>query len=169
MEKIDEDFFCENCKLQFGKKYVFDLHLSLVHGQKIEVKSEPIDFEENIQGPEIFQRDYSKVQAQKIEVKHDINICEENIQEPVFFEKDSSKGFKRLTGSVQQDKPFKCNNCDASFANNYQIKVHKDSVHEGKKPFKCNICDASFSQKVHLKRHVSSSIHEKRSLAKQIL
>ena len=58
MEKINKDFFCENCKLQFGKKYVFDLHLSLVHGkQMIEVKLEPIDCEENVQEPEIFEKD----------------------------------------------------------------------------------------------------------------
>ena len=59
---MNKDFFCENCKLQFDKKYVFDLHLSLVHGkQMIEVKPEPIDDEENVQGPEIFRKDSSKV------------------------------------------------------------------------------------------------------------
>ena len=93
---MNKDFFCENCKLQFGKKYVFDLHLSLVHGQKIEVKPEPNDFEENIQEPEIFKRDSSKIQGQeKIEVKHDINICEEHIQEPYLIKKDSSKGLEK--------------------------------------------------------------------------
>ena len=44
-----KDFICEKCTLQFGKKYVFDLHLSLVHGEKIEVKSEPQDCKENSQ------------------------------------------------------------------------------------------------------------------------
>ena len=34
------DFFCNKCSLQFDKKYVFDLHLFLVHGEKIEVKKE---------------------------------------------------------------------------------------------------------------------------------
>ena len=45
-----KDLFCEKCTLQFGKKYVFDLHLSLVHGEKIEVKvvkNEPIACDEN--------------------------------------------------------------------------------------------------------------------------
>ena len=27
-------FFCTQCSLQFGKKYVFDVHLSFVHGKK---------------------------------------------------------------------------------------------------------------------------------------
>ena len=32
IKKVNK-LFCENCGLQFGKKYVFDLHLSLVHGE----------------------------------------------------------------------------------------------------------------------------------------
>ena len=43
------DFFCTKCTLQFGKKYVFDLHLSLVHGEKMEVKIEPKICEDNFQ------------------------------------------------------------------------------------------------------------------------
>ena len=43
------DFFCNKCNLQFGKKYVFDLHLSLLHGEKIKVKSEPQIYDENSQ------------------------------------------------------------------------------------------------------------------------
>ena len=37
---IIKDFFCEECALQFGKKLVFDLHLSLVHGKKTNIKTE---------------------------------------------------------------------------------------------------------------------------------
>ena len=114
---MNKDWFCENCKLQFGKKYVFDLHLSLVHGkQMIEIKPEPIDCEENVQEPEIFKKGSSKVHGQNSEVKCEPIICKENIQEPEVFEKDSFKGLKRLTGSVQEDKkPFKCKICDGSF------------------------------------------------------
>ena len=36
-----KDNFCEECALQFGKKLVFDLHLSLVHGKKTIIKTEP--------------------------------------------------------------------------------------------------------------------------------
>ena len=39
-ENEHRELFCEQCLLQFGKKYVFDLHLSLVHGKKIEIKTE---------------------------------------------------------------------------------------------------------------------------------
>ena len=37
---MKRDFFCDKCSLQFDKMYVFDLHLSLVHGEEIKVKSE---------------------------------------------------------------------------------------------------------------------------------
>ena len=50
---MSRDFFCERCSLQFGKKYVFDLHLSLVHGEKIEVKVESPICEENLQESQI--------------------------------------------------------------------------------------------------------------------
>ena len=43
------DFFCDKCNLQFGKKYVFDLHLSLVHGVEIKVKTEQQICEESPQ------------------------------------------------------------------------------------------------------------------------
>ena len=43
---ILRDFYCEKCSLQFGKKYVYDLHLSLVHGQEIKVKKEPATCQE---------------------------------------------------------------------------------------------------------------------------
>ena len=59
------DFFCEKCSLQFGKKYVYDLHLSLVHGEKIEVETEPLNFEEN-----------------PTKIKHELLDCEEKFQEP---------------------------------------------------------------------------------------
>ena len=51
--------FCEKCSLQFGKKYVFDLHLSLVHGEKIEVKSEPLIVEENLNGFQISEKEWT--------------------------------------------------------------------------------------------------------------
>ena len=44
---ILKDLFCTLCSLQFDKKYVFDVHLSIVHGQNIGVKTESEVWEEN--------------------------------------------------------------------------------------------------------------------------
>ena len=39
---IPKALFCELCSLQFEKKYVFDLHMSLVHEKEIKIKKEPV-------------------------------------------------------------------------------------------------------------------------------
>ena len=33
--------YCSRCSLQFGKKKIFDMHVSLVHKEKVETKEEP--------------------------------------------------------------------------------------------------------------------------------
>ena len=54
------DLFCNRCTLQFDKKYVFDLHLSLVHGEKIEVNKETVMiYEDKIQQPKIREKEVS--------------------------------------------------------------------------------------------------------------
>ena len=46
---ILRDWYCEKCSLQFDKTYVYDLHLKLVHGQEIKVKTEPATSEEKFE------------------------------------------------------------------------------------------------------------------------
>ena len=59
-------------------------------------------------------------------------------------------------------RPYKCPNCDASFAQRGNLKVHISGVHEGKKPYKCPNCDSRFKQNSSLQYHISS-IHEKKN------
>ena len=40
-EIVLRNMFCTECSLQFNKKIVFDLHLSLVHGIRTKIKQEP--------------------------------------------------------------------------------------------------------------------------------
>ena len=42
---------------------------------------------------------------------------------------------------------FECTVCDAIFAQKTNLSGHMASIKEGKKPFKCNNCDASFTTK----------------------
>ena len=37
-----KDFYCLRCSLQFDKKSIFDMHLSIVHGERIEIKEEEV-------------------------------------------------------------------------------------------------------------------------------
>ena len=45
---LQKDFFCQLCAIQFGKKAVFDMHLSLVHEKTKEDEQEPLDSDKKI-------------------------------------------------------------------------------------------------------------------------
>ena len=60
MEIINtKNLYCEKCSLQFDKKYVFDLHLSLKHGKKIQVKTEPEIYTEKSHEPQMNEKSFS--------------------------------------------------------------------------------------------------------------
>ena len=61
-----------------------------------------------------------------------------------------------------ENKPFTCDICNATFTRKDSLKRHSVSVHEGKKPlkpFKCDICSAAFPAKSKLKTHFAEA-HE---------
>ena len=150
---MSRDFFCERCSLQFGKKYVFDLHLSLVHGEKIEVKVESPIYEVNLQESQISETKFSYQPVHEKEMPFKCNVCYAS-----FAKKENLKG--HMVSVHEGKKPFQCNICDANFAQKPHMKNHIESVHEGKKPFQCEICETKFTRKDNLKNHISS-IHEK--------
>ena len=42
---ILKDLYCELCSLQFNKKNIFDLHMSMLHGKEIQIKKKPVTLE----------------------------------------------------------------------------------------------------------------------------
>ena len=40
------DWYCSRCSLQFDKKVIFDMHLSIVHKEIVEIKEESITFKD---------------------------------------------------------------------------------------------------------------------------
>lgn len=52
--------------------------------------------------------------------------------------------------SMQNDRPFRCDQCPQSFNRNHDLKRHK-RIHLAVKPFPCGHCDKSFSRKDALK------------------
>lgn len=50
----------------------------------------------------------------------------------------------------QSERPFKCDQCTASFSRNHDLKRHK-RIHLAVKPFPCSFCSKSFSRKDALK------------------
>ena len=143
------DWFCNICTLQFDKKYVFDLHLSLVHGVEMEAKSEPQICEEITEKSQTTEKVCSNP---KVDASLKYDKCD-----LLFKNKRKVKGH---TFSVHEGKKaFYCKICDSGFTTNQSLKNHIARIHEGKKPFRCSICASSFSQKVHLNGHIAS-VHE---------
>lgn len=60
----------------------------------------------------------------------------------------------------QQEKPYKCDRCKASFVQKSQLTVHQ-RTHTGDKPYVCPICDATFSHSSVLKIHIRVHTGEK--------
>ena len=124
MEQIrHRDLFCMQCLLQFDKKYVFDLHLSLVHDKKVEIKTElNSDFSESQVDADTISKDHERKRSYECE------ICDYS---------SSTKGKLKLHVKAVHEKKklFKCVICDKNFSQKSSLKTHIKSVHEEKKPF----------------------------------
>ena len=199
--KENDNMFCNRCVLQFEKKYVFDLHLKLVHGEnpfnepeeleesgifvKYEtdvkpeiifslpepdshhsttVRNDPLKisgheekYGNNIQCPATFDKEFEL--TKHFTKEHDVNNKDKNsaMTHEKTFQVDKEDILEKSIG-----KPIKCDTCNSFFKFKSYLKLHVETVHEGKKPFKCNVCDASFSQKAHLNGHIAS-LHENKS------
>ena len=129
------DLYCTKCSLQFDKKIIFNMHLNIVHKEKIEIKEEQTD---------------SNLKEETETRKKAAAPCE--ICGKTFFDMSTMK--KHIASVHEKKKPFKCEICDYSFSEKGSMKKHVASVHAGKKPFKCDICDYNCSEKGNMKRHV---------------
>ena len=128
--------FCILCKLQFGKKLVFDLHLSLVHGKKVEIKTEENnDFSESELDKDTTTEDHGR------NISYECEICK-----TCFKLKANLK--KHVASVHEEKKSFKCDICDYSCPRKDKMKSHMASVHEGKKPF--------WGHKSNLNTHITS-------------
>jgi hypothetical protein len=102
------NLFCETCSLQFGKKIVYDIHLSFVHNVKENEGEKVTGNIENVQGLEL---DSNSKKSKKKFVSSDL-IHKEKVS-------------------------HRCPICGLISVNRKILKWHIDSVHEGKKPHKC--------------------------------
>ena len=69
----NKDFFCEQCKLQFDKKIVYDIHLKIVHNKDTTIKSELVDNKNDIpiepSGDDYNENDNSTAHEGKMQFK----------------------------------------------------------------------------------------------------
>ena len=167
------DLFCKNCSLQFGKKYVYDLHLKLVHGEKIEVKKEPLNSEETFKRHQTSEDKVSDLVVHKsiqcnicdatFKTQRNLKIHTNSVHEVKNKPINSKETFQEPQAGEKEHlvvhKPIKCHICNAHFKTQRNLKSHTNSVHEGKKPFNCSICDANFASKQRMNTHIAS-VHE---------
>ena len=133
-KRIFWDLHCFQCSLQFEKKSIYDMHLSLIHSYKSKtnifddkIKSEPKEIE-------------SSNHASHIQSKH---ILE-------------TEKIKKVDSTNKKNRLFKCGYCGKYFSKKQSMNCHVTSVHEGKKPFKCEYCDHVFGQNCYMQQHVAS-------------
>jgi hypothetical protein len=61
---------------------------------------------------------------------------------------------------MREAKPYKCTQCNKSFANSSYLSQHT-RIHLGIKPYKCEICQRKFTQLSHLQQHIRTHTGDK--------
>merc|ERR1712223_768794 len=61
---------------------------------------------------------------------------------------------------MREAKPYKCTQCNKSFANSSYLSQHP-RIHLGIKPYKCEICQRKFTQLSHLQQHIRTHTGDK--------
>ena len=152
MTEKSKELVCTPCALQFDKKVVFDLHISLVHETTKSESGERLAIEGD--------QDFVIVSGaiQKISPKTSASFPCESCNK-VFTLNGSLK--RHIQCIHEKNRPFKCSACEKTFKLKNYLKRHFSSVHENKRPHKCIICKKTFKENNHLKRHFSS-VHEKK-------
>ena len=167
MEVLMKDLYCYECSLQFDTKFVSNIHLSVVHGEKLDIKQES-DYQSPVI-PEVKEIEIlkcsdeenswkNKSKRRKVSIKTGSDHKgKDQFKCDIFGQKGS---LNIHVGTVHEGKKqFKCDICNASFGKKGNLNTHVATVHEGKKQFKCDICGANFGEKGTLKKHVAT-VHE---------
>ena len=129
MEVLMRDLYCYECSLQFDSKYVFDVHLSVVHGEKLEIKQEPDS------QPSVIP------EAKEVQIEHQ---DEKNTWKN---ESKRRKGPIKTASGPKGKEKLKCGIYNVNHGEKSTLKKHVTTVHEGKKQFKCSFCEKDFSLK----------------------
>ena len=69
---------------------------------------------------------------------------------------------KHIASIHEGKKPFKCDDCNDSFARKYDLKTHIKIVHE-RKWFRCYRCVQTFSSQQNMEKHIKR-LHDGNSL-----
>ena len=111
-ENKHQDLFCSQCFLQFDKKYVFDLHFSLVHGKNLGIKNEAseLSFDKSRENEEILK---NSEKSKSFKCK----TCKKSF-------KLKDKFTKHVSSAHGEKKSFKCKICDYRYSLKSNLKIH---------------------------------------------
>lgn len=62
----------------------------------------------------------------------------------------------------EDDRPFRCMECDKRYKQNAHLMVHVRTVHEGRRPYECPDCGKTFARRSHLVAHGVTHSGERR-------
>ena len=145
-----KDLFCEQCKLQFDKKIVYDIHLKIVHKKDTIV---PIETSCSLKGN--MKMHVSMVhEGKKLFECTDCNktfTLKRNLYRHSVTTKHSYPF--SLKEKINREAKFDCEMCGKKFMKKQSMQQHIAAIHEGKKPHKCSICGVAFGYQKTLNRH----------------
>jgi hypothetical protein len=158
------DWTCDDCDIEFNRKWNLKRHLIEIHGlhlHDIDVYSETDDTDES--------------NANETEISED-----DEIPPPQFICTFCSKEFtlqRYLDTHVQSNhqlQSFTCSICPSKFNQKKNLKRHEETVHGQqpkdvlnltgkKKTFSCSICNEKFNRQDNLDRHLTDHTLQKHS------
>ncbi|CAG98987.1 C2H2-type zinc finger protein [Kluyveromyces lactis] len=102
----------------------------------------------------------SQPDVQTLNVYSESNVLPTSAQSTTTKKKRSSmsksKGPKSTSPMDEEEKPFKCDQCNKTFRRSEHLKRHVRSVHSTERPFHCQFCDKKFSRSDNLSQHLKT-------------
>ena len=125
MTEKSKELICTPCALQFDKKVVFDLHISLVHETAKSESGEALSAIEENQDFVLASEAIQKISC-KTSAPFPCESCDKNFTLKI--------NLKRHIKSIhEENRSFKCTVCEKTFKQKSNLKIHFSSVHEKKK------------------------------------
>ncbi|XP_054722815.1 gastrula zinc finger protein XlCGF8.2DB-like [Uloborus diversus] len=168
----EKPFTCEVCSKGFADKYTFQMHKSIHFGEKhvCDICYREFTQKSNLKRHYTNHSEYRPhgcglcgkrfTDKYTLETHLAIHTGEKYVCDVCFQGFTQKSNLKRHYMLHFADKPFTCEECGKSYADNYTFQVHK-SIHSGQRHI-CDICSRGFTQKSNLKRHYTTHLKEKK-------